>query len=121
MAAIFRSTGNNTILRRCLTNTTSTINNVAQRRSYHLSLRNTNAAAAAGHHHHAPPPPMPPFARSPPAFEHVSTPGYTILVWSYIYIYSESILIFFRLPMLTHSSLRIEIVYGMMVLRRSLH
>ena len=86
MAAIFRSTGNNTILRRCLTNTTSTINNVAQRRSYHLSLRNTNAAAAAGHHHHAPPPPMPPFARSPPAFEHVSTPGYTILVSIYIYI-----------------------------------
>jgi hypothetical protein len=46
--------------------------NVTQRRSYHLSLRNNNAAAAAGHHHHAPPP-MPPFARSPPAFEQVRT------------------------------------------------
>lgn len=63
MASIFR-TSNNTTLRRCFTNI-----NVAQRRSYHLSLRNSNAAAA-GHHHHVPPP-MPPFARSPPAFEQV--------------------------------------------------
>jgi hypothetical protein len=121
MASLLRN-GNHTILRRCFINNNTRTINVTQRRSYHLTLRKSNAAAA-GHHHY--PPPMPPHARSPAAFEKVRTIVKTrklnvVVVSTTNWLCCKSIIVSLRYA-LSYRLLKIKIAYGMMVLHQNWH